>query len=152
MKRMIAFLIAAAMCFCIAGCSAGKEVEEMETDTVVYTDDCGREVEIPAEISRIVATGPVAQIMLYTLAPDMLVGLAAKWSAGAEGIVPEEYLNLPYYGQLYNLSNLNIEELALAEPQLIIDIGRYVSGGAEAKVKATEWLEVGLMPRKHHAN
>ena len=28
----------------------------------------------------------------------------------------------------------------------------YVSGGAEARVKATEWLEVGLMPRKHQAN
>ncbi len=61
----------------------------------------------------------------------MLVGLANKWSTSAEGIVPEAYLYLPYFGQLYNTANLNIEELALAAPQVIIDIGRVMSGGAE---------------------
>ena len=61
----------------------------------------------------------------------MLAGLANKWSTSAEGIVPEAYLYLPYFGQLYNTANLNIEELALAAPQVIIDIGRVMSGGAE---------------------
>ena len=42
-----------------------------------------------ADISRIVATGPLSQIVLYTLAPDMLVGLASKWSVSADGIVPD---------------------------------------------------------------
>ena len=66
-----------------------------------------------------------------SIAPNMLVGLANKWSSSAEGIVPEAYLQLPYFGQLYNTANLNLEELAFAGPQVIIDIGRVMSSGAE---------------------
>ena len=88
-------------------------------------------MELPSDISRIVATGPLAQIVLYTIAPDLFVGLAAKWSSSAEGIVPEKYQKLPYFGQLYNTANLSVEELALADPQVIIDIGRVMSTATE---------------------
>lgn len=131
MKKTIAFVLAVTLLFAIAGCSKSSAPGATNTETVFFTDDCGREVEVPASISRIVATGPLSQIVLYTIAPDMLVGLASKWSASAEGIVPAEYLSLPYFGQLYNTANLNVEELALADPQIIIDIGRTMSGGAE---------------------
>jgi len=69
--------------------------------------------------------------VLYTIAPDLFVGLAAKWSSSAEGIVPEKYQKLPYFGQLYNTANLSVEELALADPQVIIDIGRVMSTATE---------------------
>ena len=131
MKKRIAFVLVLSLLFSLAGCGKTPEVAEPAADTVVFTDDCGREVELPADISRIVATGPLSQIVLYTIAPDMLVGLASKWSASAEGIVPERYLELPYYGQLYNTANLNVEELAMAAPQVIIDIGRTMSSGGE---------------------
>lgn len=151
MKKLISLLLVLAMVFSLVACGtvdadptvgetqqpteAGTEAQTQEQiqvpETVVFTDDCGREVELPAEISRIVPTGPLAQIVLYAIAPDMFVGLAAKWYDSAEGIIPEEYLNLPYFGQLYNTANLNVEELALAEPQVIIDIGQSMSTGAE---------------------
>ena len=133
MKKLIALLLAAAMVLSMAACGAAAPAsgKDESGETVVFTDDAGREVEIPAEISRIVPTGPVAQAMLYSLAPEMFVGLAAKWNSFADGIVPEEYLNLPYFGQLYNFANLNVEELALADPQIIIDIGQTMSTGAE---------------------
>ena len=130
MKKRIAFVLALSLLFSLAGCQNASAPEKTVAQTVVFTDDCGREVELPADISRIVATGPLSQIVLYTLAPELLVGLAAKWSAGAEGIIPEQYLNLPYFGQLYNTANLNVEELALAGPQVIIDIGRVMSTGS----------------------
>ena len=126
MKKRIAFLLAVFLLVSLSGCSKAPEAAS-SGQTLVFTDDCGREVELPSPISRIAATGPLAQIVLYSLAPDMLVGLASKWSGGAEGIVPEEYLQLPYLGQLYNTANLNVEELALAAPQVIIDIGRVMS-------------------------
>ena len=131
MKKRIAFVLILSLLFSLAGCGKTAAPPEPAAETVVFTDDCGREVSLPAEISRIVATGPLAQIVLYTLAPDMFVGLAAKWSASAEGIVPAEYRQLPYFGQLYNTANLNVEELALADPQVIIDIGRVMSVGSE---------------------
>ena len=131
MKKRIAFVLVLSLLFSLTGCGPSSAIADSVGETVVFTDDCGREVEVPAQISRIVATGPLSQIVLYTIAPDMLAGLASKWSVSAAGIVPEEYLQLPYFGQLYNTANLNLEELALAGPQLIIDIGRVMSSGAE---------------------
>lgn len=131
MKKRIAFVLVLSILFSLAGCSKAPVAGDPVAETMTFVDDCGREVKLPADISRIVATGPLSQIVLYTLAPDLLVGLAAKWNATAVGIVPEEYRNLPYFGQLYNTANLNVEELALAYPQVIIDIGRVMSSGSE---------------------
>ena len=139
MKKLISFILALSMVLSMAACGVspvGTEAVSDKNDTTVrdgfvFVDDCGRKVEIPGEISRIVPTGPLAQIILYTIAPDMFVGIASKWAESAKGIVPEEYLNLTYFGQLYNTSNLNVEELALADPQLIIDVGQAMSTGIE---------------------
>ena len=131
MKKRIAFTLALSLLLSLTGCGKSSAPSESFSETIIFTDDCGREVEISAEVSRIVATGPLSQIVLYTIAPDMLVGLASKWSSSAEGIVPEEYQKLPYFGQIYNTANLNVEELALADPQVIIDIGRVMSSGTE---------------------
>lgn len=147
MKRLISLLLVLAMMLTMAACGASTVPAEAATEAVsevvfagaesatredfVFVDDCGREVEIPGEISRIVPTGPLAQIILYSIAPDMFVGIASKWSETARGIVPEEYLSLTYFGQLYNTANLNVEELALADPQLIIDVGQAMSTGTE---------------------
>lgn len=131
MKKRIAFVLVCSLLLSFMGCSKAPTVTEPDASTVVFTDDCGRAVEVPSGISRIVATGPLSQIILYTIAPDMLVGLASKWSSSAAGIVPDAYLQLPYFGQLYNTANLNVEELAMAAPQVIIDIGRVMSTGAE---------------------
>ena len=130
MKKRIAFVLVLSLLFSLIGCRNAPAAEPA-VSTVIFTDDCGRAVEVPSDISRIVATGPLSQIILYTIAPDLLVGLANKWSGSAEGIVPKEYLQLPYFGQLYNTANLNVEELALASPHVIIDIGRVMSAGAE---------------------
>ena len=132
MKKLISLLLALALVLGLTACGAGPASDGADAqETVMYTDDLGREVEIPAEISRIVATGPVAQVILYAIAPDMFVGLAYQFNATAEGVVPQEYLDLPYFGQLYNSANLNVEELAMVDPQLIIDVGQPMSGGAE---------------------
>ena len=131
MKKQIAFILTLTLLLSLAGCGSPAAPTEPAGETVVFTDDCGRTLELPTGIERIAATGPLSQMVLYTLAPDLLVGLAAKWSATAGGIVPEKYLSLPYFGQLYNTANLNVEELALAAPQLIIDIGRVIPTGTE---------------------
>ena len=38
------------------------------------TDGAGRLVPVPAHVARIFPAGPPAAIMLYTLAPDLLLG------------------------------------------------------------------------------
>lgn len=101
-----------------------EETTGAATDgTRIFTDSVGREVEIPAEISRIVPSGPLAQIILFAIAPDMFVGLSQKWYDSARGIIADEYFDLPYFGDLYASADLNLEELAMADPDLLIDIG-----------------------------
>ena len=130
MKKLISILLALAVILSLTACGGAVPAPDA-AQTVMFTDDLGREVEVLAEISRIAPTGPLSQIILYSIAPDMFVGLASPWSASAEGIIPQEYLELPYFGQLYNSANLNLEELVMADPQLIIDVGQPMSGGAE---------------------
>jgi len=131
MKKQISLLMVLVFLFSFASCGKAPEGTETSDAHIVFTDDCGRDVDLPRDIRRIAATGPLSQILLYTIAPEALVGLAAKWSSSAEGIIPENYHALPYFGQLYNTANLNVEELALADPQVIIDIGRTMSTSEE---------------------
>ena len=42
--------------------------------TRTFTDAAGREVVVPAKIDRVFAAGPPAAILVYTLAPDKLLG------------------------------------------------------------------------------
>lgn len=92
-------------------------------ETVTFTDDCGRTVELPGEITRIVPTGGLAQIALFPLAADLFVGLSTRWSEAAKAYIDGEYLELPVLGALYGSADLNLEELAVTDPQLIIDLG-----------------------------
>lgn len=122
MKKAICLILSLCLLMTLfAGC--GSSALPDSTDLVEYTDDAGRSVEVPAEISRIVPSGPIAQIILFALAPEMFVGSASKWGSQAEGIIPQEYMDLPYFGQLYSSADLNVEALALAGPQIVIDIG-----------------------------
>jgi iron complex transport system substrate-binding protein len=93
------------------------------SETVKFTDSVGREVELPAKITRIAASGAMAQIVLFALAPDMLVGTASKWSESAERYLDAKYYNLPVIGQFYGQGDLNLEEIAKIAPQIIIDVG-----------------------------
>ena len=109
----------------IGGCGgdpAGDPAAGQEK--VAFTDSVGREVEVPAEITRIVPSGTMAQIVLLSLAPDKLVGLAERWSPDAAEYLDEQYYNLPVLGQFYGgKGDHNLEEIARVDPQLIIDVG-----------------------------
>lgn len=131
MKKTVCILLVLAMALSLfAGCGSPAPARE-SAKTVDFIDDCGRSVAVPEDISRIVPTGPLSQIVLFALCPEMFVGLASKWGSDSEGIIPEEFLALPYFGQLYGSADLNVESLALAAPQIIIDIGEVKKSTAE---------------------
>lgn len=150
-KKTFALLLALTMLFSLVACgTTDGKVDEKPADSVVntqptddappvddpradfiFTDDCGREVEVPGVVTAVVPSGPLSQIVMYAIAPEMIVGLASRYQDSAKGIIPEEHMNLPYFGQLYNTANLNVEELAATGPQLIIDIGRSMDSGKE---------------------
>lgn len=134
MKKLIALSLALCLLLGLCACKDSAPQAEETAKTATFTDDLGRTVALPESISRIVPSGPLSQIILFAIAPDMFVGLASKWDACAEGFIGEKYYNLPYFGQIYGSADLNVEELAVADPQVIIDIG-------EAKKSAVEDLD-----------
>ena len=100
------------------------EAPAEKPETVEYTDDTGRTLIIPGEITRIAVTGPMSQIVLFALAPEKLVGISNKWDPGAEAYFQPEYFSLPVLGQLYGgKGELNLEELLAAAPQIVLDVG-----------------------------
>lgn len=137
MKRVIALV--AALCLtitCFAGCGSVKEQESAQSSqgngTVEFTDSVGRTVEVPESITKVAASGAVAQMILYTLDPDLLVGLANEPTEDQVAYFPESMGKLPVFGQFYGKkANLNMEALIAAEPQIIIDLGDQKDGIAE---------------------
>ncbi len=150
MRRKKISVIALVVCLSFimvlaVGCGndASGDSTSTEPETVNFTDSAGREVEVPAKITRIVPSGPMAQIVLFSLAPDLLVGLSGKWNPAAEQYLDTEYYNLPVLGQFYGgKGDLNLEEIANVNPQVIIDIGEPKSSIVEDMDGITE--QVGI--------
>ncbi len=128
MKRILpAVFLSFSILFGLTACSSNENDSGSETETasdaVIYTDDCGRQVLLPKQINRIVPSSTMAQIILFALAPDLFAGLPSEWHENSRGIIADAYFELPVFGSLYNSADLNLEELALSAPELIIDIG-----------------------------
>lgn len=160
MKRLFALFLCGLMVASLAGCgsndssssesgSASESVasEESSTDTsesssseessaessaFTFTDSLGREFTFEEPIETVAASGLLSQLVIYSLAPDTLVGWSNEWSEGAEKYIPEKYSSLPLIGQLYGSNTeMNPEQLMIADPDVVIDIGDSKDGIAE---------------------
>ena len=107
-----------------------KEANEMEdvsahteAKTIVFTDSCGREVEIPAHIQKVAPSGSVAQMILYAVAPEKLACWAGKLGDEQKYYIEDDCEALPVTGQFYGKGDLNMEALIEAAPDVIIDLG-----------------------------
>lgn len=145
MKKVFVVLLAAMMTLSMFGCAqqtgqatateepaATQEValeepaaEETAAPTSVeFTDSVGRTVEVPVNITKVAVSGPLAQIVLFALCPDKLVGIASAWDSSAEEYLATEYYNLPELGQLYGgKGELNLETLLASGAEVVIDVG-----------------------------
>jgi iron complex transport system substrate-binding protein len=92
--------------------------------TVMFTDSTGRQVELPRNIERVAPSGPLAQIVLYTLAPDKMVGLSGGLGEEQFAYMDSSMRRLPVLGG-YSQGTLNLESLLVANPQIFIDIGEF---------------------------
>ena len=126
-QRLLALLLALVMTLSLAACGAQKaptEDENTAPETRVFTDSVGREVTVPVQIDRIAVSGPMAQIVLFALCPDKLVGISNAWDESAAQYLDTEYYNLPLLGQLYGgKGELNLETLLESGAQVVIDVG-----------------------------
>ena len=89
-KKILSLFLAVILLLHLAACSNSEsanagtdnnntESNEIITDTKaetrIFTDSCGREVELPKVVKSYVPSGPLAQIILYAIAPEEMTGL-----------------------------------------------------------------------------
>ncbi|MGQ9364811.1 ABC transporter substrate-binding protein [Azospirillum sp. ST 5-10] len=88
------------------------------------TDSAGRTVTVPDSVGRVFAAGPPAAVILYTLAPDLLVGWPRALPDAAAPFVAERYRALPETGRLAGRGDsANLEVVLRHRPDLIVDYG-----------------------------
>ena len=93
-------------------------------ETREFTDSCGRTVTVPYEITKIAVSGPLTQLYVLPLCPEMMVGFASEFSEDAALYVRQEYLDLPKLGQLYGgKGTMDLEALLAAAPDVVVDVG-----------------------------
>ncbi|HHX37444.1 MAG TPA: ABC transporter substrate-binding protein [Clostridiaceae bacterium] len=160
-RRLVVALLTVGMLFSLGACGDNeKNIEETTTEktiaaettiatestaavdedtTFIFTDSTGREVELPRHISRVASGGPLANIMIYAVKPDVLVGWSSRPSEIAQKYIEEKYWELPEYGKFYsNNDNFNREALMTSNPEVIIDVGQW---DEEYKVELDELQE-----------
>lgn len=155
LKRAVAFACVAALAIGVvsvlsacggsktdAGGAAGSN-GSTPNELRLFTDSCGREVELPAKVERVAVAGSTSQLVFLTFAPETLVGLAIDVDPEVVKYLGGKCADLPVYGQVYgSKGDLNKEALASADPQVVVDIGEAKSSVVEDMDALQEQLGV----------
>lgn len=112
---------------------------------VPFTDSLGREFDLPDNLDRIVPSGNLAQLVLYSVAPERIVGWSSQLSGSAKEYFVQDVVNLPVFGTFYGKkANLNKEALMSAAPDVVIDMGE-IKGTKEEMTKELDDLQRDVM-------
>lgn len=88
------------------------------------TDAAGRRIIAPTRVERVFPAGPPAAIVLYTLAPKLLLGWPRANRPDEREFLLPDVGALPELGRLTGRGNTtNLETLLALRPDLIVDIG-----------------------------
>jgi iron complex transport system substrate-binding protein len=88
------------------------------------TDGAGRAVPVPAQVQRVFPAGPPAAILLYTLAPDLLIGWPRANRPEEREFLLADVGARAEVGRLTGRGNTaNLEVVLSLKPDLILDVG-----------------------------
>ncbi len=88
------------------------------------TDDAGRAVTVPRKVRRVFPAGPPAAILLYTLAPELLLGWPRANRPEECVYMLPEICRRAEVGRLTGRGNTaNLESVIALKPDLILDMG-----------------------------
>jgi iron complex transport system substrate-binding protein len=107
----------------IAGLSAALLAPRAARAATV-TDSAGRAVPIPGRVERVFPAGPPAAIMLYTLAPQLLLGWPRPNGAAEREFLLPDVGGRPEVGRITGRGNTaNLEAVLNVKPDLVLDVG-----------------------------
>ena len=88
------------------------------------TDATGRTITAPDRVSRVYPAGPPAAVLLYTLAPDLLIGWLEPLGAAEREFLLPEVAARPQVPRLTGRGGaVNLEAVNSLKPDLIVDAG-----------------------------
>jgi iron complex transport system substrate-binding protein len=88
------------------------------------TDATGRALQVPAKVQRVFPAGPPAAILLYTLAPDLLLGWPRANRPEECAFMLPDICTRPEVGRITGRGNTaNLESVIALKPDLILDVG-----------------------------
>lgn len=89
-----------------------------------FTDAAGRVVALPDRVARVIAAGPPAAVLLYTLAPDRMAAWVRTPSPVERPFLARSTWDLPASGRLTGRGGTaNVEAVLALRPDLIVDVG-----------------------------
>ncbi|NIK50115.1 iron ABC transporter substrate-binding protein [Variibacter gotjawalensis] len=87
-------------------------------------DGAGRRVGVPAKVQRVLPAGPPAAILLYTAAPDVLIGWTRTPRPDEKAYLLPDAADKPEVGRITGRGNTaNLEVVLSHKPDMIIDAG-----------------------------
>ena len=99
-------------------------------DARSVVDATGRAVQLPDRIERVMPAGPPAAVLVYTLAPEKMIGWPHPPSAAARTLLEPNFADLPELAPLMRDGTVQSEQVQAARPDVILDYGstspRYV--------------------------
>jgi iron complex transport system substrate-binding protein len=93
-------------------------------ETRTIRDAAGRLVDVPVRIERVFAAGALATVLLYTLAPDRLVGWPRPLTPEEQRYLLPRFAGLPVVGKLSGAGpRPDLALLRQIRPDLVLDYG-----------------------------
>jgi iron complex transport system substrate-binding protein len=90
----------------------------------VFVDAARRNVQLPSQVTRVFAAGAPAEVLLYTLVPEKLVGRNRVPEGDAVEFFPPPYRNPVFIRQLPEVDNPAADaELLALKPDVYVDYG-----------------------------
>jgi iron complex transport system substrate-binding protein len=65
-----------------------------------FVDSAGRRVLLPDRVERVMPAGMAASVLIFSLAPEKLVGWSQPLSSAQRAYLPIKYAKLPAIGEL----------------------------------------------------
>src|ERR1700732_5345284 len=96
-----------------------------------FVDSAERYVVVPDRIARVLPANSSADVLVFVLAPEKLVGWSGPLSRGQRAYLPAKFARLPIVGPLIRPNPAETTQLvARMHPDLIIESGPITSEAA----------------------
>ena len=112
-------------------------------DARSVVDATGRTVQVPDRIERVMPAGPPAAVLLYTLAPEKMIGWPHSPNPVAKSVLGPSFADLPEPPPLVRDGKVQTEQIQTARPDVILDYG---STAARYTDRATRVQEATGIP------